>query len=118
MISAINYWSFEYGLTNDHPIADASRQARAAGLQALELAIGETGVLSVVSSQDDCHRIRREVEAADLQMESIASSMSWGCSPSHPDAAVRRRAVELHEAALQRVAWLGCRSLLFIPGAV
>jgi hexulose-6-phosphate isomerase len=44
--------------------------------------------------------------------------MSWGCSPSHPDQNVRRKAVELHQAALQRVAWLGCTSLLFIPGAV
>ena len=44
--------------------------------------------------------------------------MSWGCSPSHVDPNTRRRAIELHEAALQRVAWLGCKTLLFIPGAV
>jgi L-ribulose-5-phosphate 3-epimerase len=31
---------------------------------------------------------------------------------------VRRRAIELQEIALQRVAWLGCASMLFIPGAV
>ncbi|HOD41808.1 MAG TPA: TIM barrel protein, partial [Candidatus Wallbacteria bacterium] len=32
--------------------------------------------------------------------------------------AVRRKAIDLHRAALQRVAWLGCRTMLFVPGAV
>jgi L-ribulose-5-phosphate 3-epimerase len=118
MISAINYWSFEHGLTNEHPIDSAAEQAARSGFEAIELAIGETGVLSVTSSQDECRRIRGEVEAAGIRLESIGSGMSWDCSPSHPDPAVRRKAIELHETALQRTAWLGCKSLLFIPGAV
>jgi L-ribulose-5-phosphate 3-epimerase len=118
MISAFNYWGFEHGLANEHPIDAAARQAAEAGFGAIELAIGETGVLSVTSTQDDCRRIRGQVEAAGLRLESIGSGMSWGCSPSHPDPAIRGRAIELHQAALQRVAWLGCSSLLFIPGAV
>jgi L-ribulose-5-phosphate 3-epimerase len=118
MIAAINYWSFEHGLSNEHPIEDAAAQAREAGFEGIELAIGERGMLTVKSSQADCARIRQRVDSLGLHMDSIASGMTWGCSPSHPDAGVRRRAIELHEAALQRVAWLGCTSLLFIPGAV
>ena len=118
MLAAISYWSFERGLTNDHPIRDAVAQAREAGFGAIELAIGQKGVLTVTSSEEDCRKIRAEVELADLQLESLASGMTWECSPSHPDLSVRRRAIELHAAALQRAAWLGCRSLLFIPGAV
>ncbi|MBA3481986.1 MAG: sugar phosphate isomerase/epimerase [Pirellulales bacterium] len=118
MITAINYWSFEHALSNEAPIATVCSQAREAGFQAIELGIAETGVLTVASSQADCERIRREVESAGLRMESLASGMTWACSPSHPDAAVRRRAIALNDAALQRAAWLGCTSLLFIPGAV
>jgi hexulose-6-phosphate isomerase len=118
MITSISYWSFEHGLTGEHPIEDAAAQAKAAGFEGIELAIGAAGVLSVSSSQADCRRIRACVDAHGLHLDSIASGMSWGCSPSHADPQVRRRAVELHEAALQRVAWLGCTSLLFIPGAV
>jgi hexulose-6-phosphate isomerase len=118
MITAINYWSFERGLTNEHSVAKAAAQAKAAGFEAIELAIAETGVLSVASTRAECKRIRDEVEEAGLILESLGSGMTWRCSPSHQDAAIRRRAIELHEAALQRAAWLGCKALLFIPGAV
>jgi hexulose-6-phosphate isomerase len=118
MISAINYWSFERGLSNEHSIREAAAQAREAGFEAIELAIAESGVLSVTSSLDDCRRIRAEVESFSLRLESVASGITWGCSPSHPDPNVRRRAIELQAAALERAAWLGCTSMLFIPGAV
>jgi hypothetical protein len=48
----------------------------------------------------------------------LASGISWGCSPTHPDAKVRRRSIQLQRNALQRAAWLGCRSMLFVPGAI
>lgn len=97
---------------------EAATHAREAGFEAIELAIGVTGVLSVTSTEGDCRRIRREIDSIGLRLESIASGMTWECSPSHPEARIRRKAVELHEAALPRVARLGCRSMLFIPGAV
>ena len=118
MITAINYWSFERGLSNEHDIRQAAAQAREAGFQAIELAIAETGVLSVNSTSEDCRRIRSEVESCGLKLESVASGMTWGCSPSHPDANIRRQAIELGAAALERTSWLGCTSMLFIPGAV
>lgn len=118
MITAINYWSFEHGVSNQHPIETAVKQAASAGFEAIELAIAPSGVLSVTSSLEDCRRIRRTVEAAGLRLESIGSAMTWDYSPSSSDPDIRRQAIELHEAALQRAAWLGCTSLLFIPGAV
>jgi len=118
MITAINYWSFEHGLENEHPIEAAARQAAAAGFEAIELAIAPSGVLSVTSSLEDCRKVRRIVEAAGLRLESLCSAMTWSHSPSSPHPEIRRQSVELHQAALQRAAWLGCSSLLFIPGAV
>ena len=63
-------------------------------------------------------RIRECIDSYGLRLDSIASGMTWACSPSHPDERVRRKAIELHEAALRRAAWLGCAAMLFIPGAV
>ena len=118
MIKAINYWSFERGLSNDHPVREAAAQAKAAGFDAIELAIAEAGVLSVDSSQEDCRKLRKDVESAGIALQTLASGMSWGCSPTHLDPAVRRKSIALHEAAIQRAAWLGCQSMLFVPGAV
>ncbi len=118
MIPAINYWSFEGGLDGTRSAGDAAAEAKSAGFEAIELCIAESGMLSANSSLDDCRRIRHEVESAGMKMESIASGMSWGCSPTHPDAATRRKSVEIHLAALERTAWLGCQSMLYVPGAV
>jgi len=118
MITGISYWSFEKGLANEHPVDEAAREAKAAGFQAIELTIAESGVLSVNSTQDDCRKLRAAVESAGIRLETVASGMAWGCSPTHIDPAVRQRSLALHDAALQRVAWLGCQSMLFVPGAV
>ena len=62
--------------------------------------------------------IRKAVDASGLVVDSVASGLSWEYSPTHPDPAVRRQSIALYKAALQRCAWLGCHSLLFVPGAI
>ena len=53
-----------------------------------------------------------------MAIETVASGMTWGCSPTDLDAGVRSKSIELHKAALERAAWLGAKSMLFVPGAV
>ena len=118
MLRGISYWSMEHGLAGTHPIADALKQAKRAGFEALELCIEKTGVLSVTTSERECTDIRKAIDASGLVVDSIASGMSWVCCPTHPDPKVRRDSIALHKAALQRCAWLGCSSMLFVPGAV
>ncbi len=118
MLHAISYWSMKDGLAGTHPIADALAQARTAGFDALELCIGLKGVLTPHTSLAQCRTMRRQVEASGLAVQTLASGMSWSASPTHPSAVVRRRAVALHQAALERAAWLGCQAMLFVPGAV
>ncbi len=124
MIKAISYWSLEHGLAGTHPIDDALRDAKAAGFAGLELAIspppdapGE-GVLTTESTESDCERIREQIDGSGLVVETLASGMTWGFNPLSNDADVRERSVKLHEAALQRAAWLGCEAMLFVPGVV
>jgi L-ribulose-5-phosphate 3-epimerase len=118
MQRGISYWSFEHGLAGTQPIADALKQAKQAGFEALELCMGRTGVLSVASTERECAEIRKVIDQSGLVVDSVASGMSWECCPTHPDARVRRESITLHKAALQRCAWLGCKSLLYVPGAV
>ena len=118
MIKSISYWSFQRGLENTHPIEDALAEAKAEGFEGIELCIGPEGALNVETSQADCEAIRGQVDGSGLTVETVASGMSWGFNPVSNEAAIRQRAIELHEAALQRAAWLGCKALLFVPGVV
>lgn len=118
MQRGISYWSFKDGLAGMHPIEEAIAEAKQAGFEALELCIGKTGLLSVTTTEAECKQIRKLIDQSGLVVESLASGMSWDFCPTHPDLAVRNEAIALHKAALERCAWLGCTSLLLVPGAI
>lgn len=118
MIKAISYWSMPEGLSGRCPVTSAITLAKNAGFQGLELAIAQDGVLATTTDQATCQRYRDDLASAHIVCTSVASGMSWGVSPTHPDPAVRAKAIALHQAALQRAAWLGASALLFVPGAV
>ena len=118
MKKCISYWSLPGGPEGTCPVKDAVAAAKQAGFDGIELCIAESGVLTPSTDEATCRAYAAEAAAQGLALETVASGMSWGCSPTHPDPAVRRKAIDLHRAALQRVAWLGCRTMLFVPGAV
>lgn len=118
MVKSISYWSIEGGLSGTRPVAEAFAQAKAAGFGGIELAIAEEGVLTPSTDEATCVGYRELAAKHGVQVQTLASGMSWGCSPTSPDAATRRQAIELHQGALQRAAWLGAQSMLFVPGAV
>ncbi len=118
MQHGISYWSFKDGLAGTHPIKDALLEAKRAGFEALELCIGKTGELSVTTTEKECAEIRKLIDRSGLVVETLATGMSWDVCPTHPDATVRRESIALHKAALKRCGWLGCKSLLVVPGAI
>jgi L-ribulose-5-phosphate 3-epimerase len=118
MIKSISYWSMQNGLAGTHPIADALEQANLAGFDGLELCIGLQGVLTPQTSLTECERIRRQIDDSGLVVETLASGMSWACNPTSNDEIVRAKAIDIHIAAIERAAWLGCQALLFVPGVV
>lgn len=118
MIKSISYWSMAGGLDGICPVDAAMVSAKAAGFNGIELCIGETGVLTPVTDEATCRAYAALAAGHGLTLKTLASGMSWGCSPTHPDAAIRRKSINLHRNALQRAAWLGCKTMLFVPGAV
>ena len=118
MKKCISYWSIEGGLANTCPVDEAMRQAKAAGFDGIELAIGIDGVLHTQTDQKTCEDYRALAEKHGLALETVAAGLSWGCSPTDPTPAMRAKSIELHSAALQRAAWLGAKSMLMVPGAV
>ena len=64
MIKCISYWSIEGGLANTRPVDEAFDEARAAGFAGIELAVGETGVITPSTDEATCVKYRA---SADLE---------------------------------------------------
>lgn len=118
MIPSISYWSVAGGLEGTAPLERAMDDAQRAGFAGIELCIGETGALSVTTSEAECRQLRLALDRRGLHCSSLAIGIAWGVNPTANDPAIRARSRELHLAALQRAEWLGCTSVLVIPGIV
>lgn len=118
MRKSISYWSMKDGLAGTHPIGDALKTAKEMGYQGLELCVGLDGVLSTSTSQTDCQKYRAMIDKSGVKVETLAAGLTWGVNPTSDDAATRRRSIDIHKAALQRAAWLGCQTMLYVPGIV
>jgi len=118
MRAGISYWAMEGGGENSLPIADAMLQAKSAGYDCIELAIAEQGVFSTASTQAECFAIRDLAQRHQLQLETVASGISWSVCPTHPNEEIRKKSLSLHHLALQRTAWVGAKAMLYVPGAI
>jgi len=118
MIKTISYWSVKGGLDNARPIEEAMSEAKAAGFAGIELAIAPEGVLTTSTDQATCEKYRVAALKHGLLLQTLAAGFAWGICPTDPNEATRKKSIELHKAALQRAAWLGCQAMLFVPGAV
>ena len=118
MIKGISYLSFENGLANTQSIESALAQTKTYGFDALELAISTEGVLKTSTTKSECEIIRQKIDDSGIFVDSLASGMSWGISPTSEDEATRNKSISLHKDALQVASNLGCKALLFVPGVV
>lgn len=114
----ISYWSVEGGLAGTRQVEEAIKEAKAAGFDGIELAVGTEGVLSTKTDQAACESYRKLGEKYGAVMETVAAGLTWGCSPTDPNPETRKKSIQLHADALQRAAWLGAKSMLMVPGAV
>ena len=118
MLKAISYWSFQQIDGKPCPPETAIRLAKEKGYDAIELCCDLEGPLTPATPHKECQRWREAADKLGVKLDSVASGMSWGCSPTHLDKEVRKRFIGLQKAAIQRTAWLGAKTLLHVPGAV
>ena len=118
MKKSISYWCFPGGLEGAKNIPAAMGEAKAAGFEAIELAVGETGRLSLKSTRSDCTELRRAADRAGIEIAGVASGLYWAYNLGSPQAALRRKAESALKKMVQITAWLGADALLTIPAAV
>lgn len=118
MIKGISYLSFENGLSNNESIESALSQTKNNGFDALELSVSSEGVINTNTSKAECEIIRKKIDDSGIVVDSIATGMSWGVSPTSNDKSIRDKSIRLHQDALKVASFLDCKSLLFVPGVV
>jgi len=118
LIKGISYLSFENGLENTQSIESALEQTKNYGFDALELSVSNEGIINTNISKEECRIIRQKINDSGIFVDSIATGMSWGISPTSEDKATRNKSISLHKDALQVASNLGCKALLFVPGVV
>lgn len=118
MVKGISYLSFENGLSNNESIESALSQTKKNGFDALELSVSSEGVINTNTSKAECETIRQKIDDSGIFVDSIATGMSWGVSPTSNDKSIREKSIRLHQDALKVASFLDCKALLFVPGVV
>src|SRR5687768_15847625 len=117
-IKSLNYWSAPGGLEGNLAIDDFLRLAKKHRFPAVELAIGETGALGLDTAEPKCKQILSTAAEIGVQVASVASGLYWSRSLADGSESARSQARDDLEKMLQITSWLGCKTLLTIPGSV
>jgi L-ribulose-5-phosphate 3-epimerase len=118
MIKSISYWAFPGGLEGSKDVVEAMRQSKELGFEAIELCVGDSGKLSLATTQKECENFRKQADKIGVRIASVASGIWWGYNFGSPAAADREKAVAAAKKAIEITKWLGTDALLTIPGAV
>ena len=115
MKKGINFWAFEDGIS----AAEAFALAKDAGFDGVELTLAENdGPVTLSTTEEECRKLAAEAKAAGVELYSLATGLYWSYSLTSDDEAQREKAKCIVKKQLQLAAWLGCRWILVVPGAV
>ena len=113
MKKGISIWSF-----SGRTLEENFRLAKQAGFDGVEIALDETGELSLASTEEDIKKIKVAADRAGIALYSVASGLYWKYSLSSDDEAMRNKAKACVRKQLEVAALLGCDTVLIVPGAV
>ena len=113
MKKGISIWAF--GQT---ALERAFELAAQAGFEGVEVALAESGELTLETAEADIEKIKAVAENAGLALYSVASGLYWEYSLTSNDPVIRKKAEAIAKKQLDVAAWLGCGTVLVVPGIV
>ena len=113
MKKGISIWSF-----GSMPLKDTFALAKAAGFDGVEVALDETGELSLTSTPEEIAAIKASAEEAGIRLYSVACGLYWSYSLTDDRAEIREKAKSIVRKQIEVAHMLGCDSILVIPGTV
>jgi len=114
MKKGINIWSFP----GDMKIVDCIKLAKEAGFDGIELALNETGDLSLESTDEEIKGYKKAAEEAGIEISSLATGLYWSYSLTSNCEKTREKAKSIVKKQLDFASILGVDTILVVPGAV
>jgi len=114
MKKGINLWSFKAGTT----VKECISLAKEAGFDGIELALDETGEISLDSSEEELLKIKKFAEETGIQLPSLATGLYWSYGLTSENKNTREKAKSIVKKQLETAAILGADTILVVPGAV
>ena len=113
MKKGISIWSFA-----EPDIKKCLMLAKDAGFDGVELALDEQGPVSLNSTKEEMLELKTFAESIGLEFYSVASGLYWTYNYTSADEATREKAKVITRKQLEIASWLGCDTILVVPGAV
>ncbi len=113
MKKGISIWSFA-----ESDLKKCFEIAKKAGFDGVEVALDETGPISLASTKEDILAVKKMAEEVGIELYSVASGLYWTYNYISDKEENREKAKEITKKQLQVAAWLGCDTILVVPGAV
>ncbi|MBN1624468.1 MAG: sugar phosphate isomerase/epimerase [Clostridia bacterium] len=113
MKKAISIWSFV-----EQSVRESMTLAKKAGFKGIELALNETGEISMDANHSDMVEIKEYSDCLGLKIHSLATGLYWSYSFTSEDETQREKAYEVAVRQIEAAKTLGADSVLIIPGHV
>ena len=113
MKKGISIWSFAGA-----DVRENLKLARDAGFDGVELALNETGEVSLESTKEEILAIKEYGESLGLEFYSVASGLYWTYNYTSANPENVEKAKTITKKQLEVASWLGCDTILVVPGAV
>jgi hexulose-6-phosphate isomerase len=84
----------------------------------MDLALVENGEISLNSSKEDIEKVVALAKENGLELYSFASGLPWQYSPTSNNPKIREKAQKILHKQIEVASWLGCETILVIPGMV
>ncbi|MBQ4516083.1 MAG: sugar phosphate isomerase/epimerase [Clostridia bacterium] len=113
MKKGISIWSFA-----EPSLKKCFELAKDAGFEGVEVALDTEGEVSLKSTKEDIEKVKQYAKDAGIELYSVACGLYWQKNYTANSEEVRREAIEITKKQLEVASWLGCQSILVVPGSV
>lgn len=113
MKKGITIWSFP-----KQSLEETFKLAKKAGYDGVELSVEATGEITMESTKEEMEKIKKQAEDNGIELYSVATSLHWNHSLTSANEETREKAKAVVRKQIDVASWLGCDTVLVVPGAV